>query len=57
MEEPIVEVVPKTEEQVPKTEELAPVVEAPAAKSKESPGKIEATTIPVSAKIIAAVSP
>ena len=38
MEEPIVEVVPKTEEQVPKTEEVveknSPVVEAPAAKSK-----------------------
>ena len=38
MEEPLVEVVPKTEDVVPKTEELveksAPVVEAPAAKSK-----------------------
>ena len=38
MEEPLVEVVPKTEDVVPKTEELVekspPVVEAPAAKSK-----------------------
>ena len=38
MEEPLVEVVPKTEDVVPKTEEVveksAPVVEAPAAKSK-----------------------
>ena len=38
MEEPLVEVVPKTEDVVLKTEELveksAPVVEAPAAKSK-----------------------
>ena len=38
MEEPIVEVVPKTEDVVPKTEEVveknSPIVEAPAAKSK-----------------------
>ena len=38
MEEPLVEVVPKTEDVVPKTEEVveknSPVVEAPAAKSK-----------------------